>query len=212
VPLTAMYMLRVYMLTFLGEPKNEHAYEHAHESGPVMSWPLIFLAGLTLVAGFVVFDAVGEAVGFGSGFLGMVENVFEEETHHFEFDWPMAIISSVLVVGGLAAAWRAWSGDQALARDAGARFPAVYQLFANRFYIDDIYQWGINNIVLGVARVVAVFDRAVVNDTGINGPGQVTMGIGWLLKFQQTGKLPNYALAMTLGVVVLVVVGFSVKG
>jgi NADH-quinone oxidoreductase subunit L len=212
VPLTAMYMMRVYMLTFLGEPKNYHAYEHAHESGPVMAWPLILLAGITLVAGFVVFDTVGEALGWGSGLLGMVEHVYEEELYHFHFDWPMAIISSVLAIGGIAAAWYAWNGEAAPAKAAGERFPFAYRLFANRFYVDDFYQWAINNIVLGVAKVVAVFDRAVVNDTGINGPGHLTYGLGWLLKFQQTGKLPNYALAMTLGVVVLVVVGFSVKG
>ena len=49
--------------------------------------------------------------------------------------------------------------EQAPAKAAGAKFPAVYQLFANRFYIDDFYQWTINNLVLGFARVVAFFDR-----------------------------------------------------
>ncbi len=212
VPLTAMYMMRIYMLTFLGEPKDHHAYDHAHESPPIMSYPLVLLAGITLVAGFVVFDAVGEAVGFGSGFLGMVEHVFDEELYHFHFDWPIAIISSVLALLGLGAAWVTWSGDQVLAKAAGARFPFFYRLFDNRFYVDAFYQWAINNMVLGLARVVAVFDRVVVNDAGINGPGEAASGLGFLLKFQQTGKLPNYALGMALGVVVLVVVGFSVKG
>ena len=46
----------------------------------------------------------------------------------------------------------------------------------------------------------------------VDGPGQFTNFTAWVLKFTQTGKLPNYALAMTLGVVVLVIVGFSVKG
>jgi NADH-quinone oxidoreductase subunit L len=170
------------------------------------------LAGITLVAGFVVFEPVGEALGFGSGFLGMVENVLEEEVHGFEFDWPMAIISSVLAIAGLVAAWMIWAGEQAPAKAFNKSAPALVRLASNRFYIDDVYQWGINNLVLGMARFVAIFDRAVVNDTGINGPGHVGIGLGWLLKFQQTGKLPNYALAMTLGVVVLVVVGFSVKG
>ena len=56
------------------------------------------------------------------------------------------------------------------------------------------------------------FDRAVVNDTGVNGSGEVTSGLGFILKFQQTGKLPNYALGMILGVTLLAVVGFTVKG
>ena len=63
-----------------------------------------------------------------------------------------------------------------------------------------------------LGRLIAFFDRAVVNDTGINGPGEVTEGTGFLLKLTQTGKLPNYAVAMIIGVVVLAIVGYSVKG
>ena len=59
---------------------------------------------------------------------------------------------------------------------------------------------------------LAFFDRAVVNDTGIDGPGQVAGGLGYVLRYMQTGKLPNYALAMVIGVVVIAVVGFTVKG
>ncbi|HWO74250.1 MAG TPA: hypothetical protein VNN21_11910, partial [Dehalococcoidia bacterium] len=158
------------------------------------------------------FEPIGKAMGLGQGFLEAVEHALVDEPQHFEFDWPMAIVSTVLVIGGLAVANWAWSGDMAPARAAGARLPFLYALFRNKFYIDDFYQWVINNIVLGLAKVIAFFDRAVVNDTGVNGPGEVTGGVGWLLKFQQTGKLPNYALAMILGVVVLTVVGFSVKG
>ena len=67
---------------------------------------------------------------------------------------------------------------------------------SKQVYVDDFYQWVINNIVLVFARAVAFFDRVVINDTGINGTGHVTGGLSFLLKFQQTGKLPNYALAM----------------
>ncbi len=212
LPITAMYMLRVYMLTFTGQPRDHHAYEHAHESPPVMSWPLVLLAGLALVSGFVVLDAVGKALGIGSGLIGAIENVLVEETPHFHFDWPIAIVSSLLVAGGLAAGMRIWSGDAEPAKQAAAKFPSLYRLFLRRFYIDDFYQWAINNVVLGFARVIAFFDRNVVNDTGVNGAGDVANGAGFLLKFQQTGKLPNYALAMVLGVVVIAIVGYSVKG
>jgi NADH-quinone oxidoreductase subunit L len=124
----------------------------------------------------------------------------------------MAIISSALVLAGLGAAAWAFSNDAEPAKQAAARFPFFYALFRNKFYIDDFYQWAINNIVLGFAKVIAFFDRAVVNDTGVNGAGWLAKAGGWLLRYQQTGKLPNYALAMVLGVAVIAVVGFSVKG
>lgn len=170
------------------------------------------LAALAALSGFVVFEGVGEALGFGSGFLGAVENVLIADVHGFEFDWAIAAISTLLVASGLAAGVYAWSGEALPAKLAGARFPLLYQIFKNKFYVDDFYQWVIDHIVLVLARFIAFFDRVAINDTGVNGPGQVASGLSFLLKFQQTGKLPNYALAMIIGVVVLIVVGFSVKG
>jgi NADH-quinone oxidoreductase subunit L len=213
LPITAMYMWRVYALTFLGEPKDHHVHEHAHEQGPIMAWPLIALAVLAAVAGFVVFEPVGEAIGLGQGFLETVEHALVAEPHHFEFDWPIAIISTLFAGGGLAAAaLYFWAGDAAPARQAAQRYSFFHRLFLNKFYIDDFYQWVINYIVLGLGKLIAFFDRAVVNDTGVNGPGEVTYGTGFMLKLLQTGKLPNYALAMIVGVVVLAIVGYSVRG
>jgi hypothetical protein len=60
--------------------------------------------------------------------------------------------------------------------------------------------------------VIAVFDRVVVNDSGVNGAGEVTDYAGWLGKFPQTGKLPNYALAIVVGVVVIAAVAFGYRG
>ncbi len=135
-----------------------------------------------------------------------------ESPEKFSFDVSMAIISTLLVVGGLIGGVYAFSGEREPAKAAAAKFPFFYKLFVNKFYMDDFYQWCINNLVLGLAKAVAVFDRNVVNDTGINGPGEAVGWTAWVAKFSQTGKLPNYALAMIIGVAVLVIVGFSVKG
>jgi hypothetical protein len=66
-------------------------------------------------------------------------------------------------------------------------------------------------VILAGARVIAWFDRNVVNDTGIDGPAYTTGLAAYLMKFQQTGKLPNYALAIVIGIVALAVVAFSLK-
>jgi NADH-quinone oxidoreductase subunit L len=178
-----------------------------------MAWPLIALAGLAAIAGFVVFEPIGELLGLGQGFLETVENVLEADPHHFEFDVGMAVLSTILAGGGvLLGMMYFWAGDAAPAKAMAQRYPFFHKLFLNKFYIDDFYQWVINYVILGFAKVIAFFDRAVVNDTGVNGPGEVTNGTGFLLKLTQTGKLPNYALAMIIGVVVLAIVSYSVKG
>jgi NADH-quinone oxidoreductase subunit L len=211
LPITALYMARVYLLTFQGEPRDHHAYEHAHESPLVMSLPLVLLGLFAAISGIVVADAFGRVLGIDFGFIGTVSSVIEEG-EHFSIDAAIALISIAIVVAGLAVGVRAWTGDMALAREAGARFPFLYRLFKNKFYVDDFYQWVIDHVVLVTARIIALFDRNVVNDTGVNGPGEVTNDFGWLLKYAQTGKLPNYAFAIVVGVIVLAIAGYAAKG
>jgi NADH-quinone oxidoreductase subunit L len=209
LPVTAMYMTRLFILTFLGQPKDDEAYQHAHESPLTMTVPLILLGVLTVFAGFIVLDQVGETMGFTGG-IG--ELIFLEEAEHFHLDWKVALGSSLLVLTGIAAGWFAWVVRPTLPVTAAQRLRPVHVLLVNKFYIDDIYQWIIDRVVLAGARVVSWVDRNVVNDTGINGPAEATSFTAYMLKFTETGKLPNYALAMIIGIVAIAAVAFSMKG
>ena len=75
--------------------------------------------------------------------------------------------------------------------------------------MDHFYQAIIDRVVMGLSAIVLWFDRSVVNESGVDGGAQ---GIGWLglrLKFLQTGKIPNYALAMAVGAVTLALVAYG---
>jgi len=209
LPLTAMYMTRVYILTFLGESKEPEAAEHAHEGPSAMTVPLVLLAVLTFVSGFIVIDAVGRALGFPIGLVGVVEAVFHPEFEVFHFDVAVAAGSSALVALGIAAGWYLWAVRTELPERARQRFQPVHSLLVNQYYFDNVYQAVIDRVIFAGSRVLAWFDRNVVNDTFVDGAGASTGFMGYLLKFQQTGKLPNYALAMVIGIVALVVVAFS---
>jgi NADH-quinone oxidoreductase subunit L len=206
LPVTAMYMTRLFILTFLGQPKEPEAHEHAHESPLFMSAPLALLALLTLVTGFVAFDQVGRAMGFPGG-IG--EFIFLHEPEVFHFNIGVAAGSFALVALGIAAGWFAYVVRPEIPRIAGVLLPRAHALLLNKYYLDDIYQSVIDNVVLAGSRVVAWFDRTVVNDTGVNGAAQATGFMAFLLKFQQTGRMPNYALAMVIGIVALALVAFS---
>ena len=211
LPITALYMTRVVLLTFFGKPKDQHVYEHAHESAPSMTAPLVLLAALAVVSGFVVFEGVGDAMGFHSGWLGFVYNL-AEGPEEFHVNWGISILSVVLVSSGLAGGIAIWGGEAEPAKRAAAFSPLVYRLLLNRFYIDELYQFVIDRVVLAAGQVVAVFDRAIVNDTGVQGTGEATSYLGWVAKFQQTGKIPNYAAAIVIGVVVVAAVAFGYRG
>jgi NADH-quinone oxidoreductase subunit L len=197
---TALYMTRLFIRTFLFETRDRHSWEHAHDAEPVMTLPLIVLAVLTVIGGFVVFDAVGEALGFPGGFG---EFVFSEEAEPFDFAWDVAILSTVLAVSGIVTGWYLWANHAEPARRAGERFRPLYEVLYNRYYIDDAYQWVINRVVLTLGSVVAWFDRNIVNDTAVDGTANLGVLAGFEMKFLQTGKLPNYALAIVAGVIAL---------
>jgi len=200
--ITALYMSRLFIRTFLFEPRDRPAQEHAHDAEPVMTAPLIILAVLTVIGGFVVFDLVGEALGFPGGFG---EFVFFEEPEGFHFPWDVAILSTLLATCGIAAGWYFWSNEAEPARRAGDALRPVYEMLCNRYYIDDAYQWVIDRVVLTLGSIVAWFDRNIVNDTAVDGSAGLGVFTGFGMKFLETGKLPNYALAIVGGVIGLAV-------
>ena len=65
--------------------------------------------------------------------------------------------------------------------------------------------------MLAAGRVIAVFDRTIVNDTGVNGTGETAWYLGWTAKFQETGKIPNYAFAIVAGVVIITAIAFGYR-
>ena len=79
----------------------------------------------------------------------------------------------------------------------------------NRWYMDNMYQAIINRVILGLAGAVAWFDKRIVNETGVDGGAQTVGYFGYRLKFLQTGKIPNYALGMAVGIVALTLIAIG---
>ena len=210
--MTAFYTTRLFVRTFMGKPNDQHVYESTHESGFFMTFPLVFLAILAALSGLVVFHSVGSAIGFPGGFP---EFVFE--AHHgpekFHINWPLAGGSIAIgIVGIFGAAWMYWGGSLRRSTQLAGQFPGLYDMIKNKFYFDEMYQYGIDKAVLGFSFVVSWFDRYVVNDTGVDGTAQLTGFTGSVLKYIQTGRVPNYAMAIALGVVGLAIAGLAVRG
>ncbi len=203
--LTAIYTTRLVLLTFFGQPKDQHAHDHAHESPAVMILPMALLALLAVIAGFVALDPVGKALGFTGG-IGEVVFTQGDKGHAFKLDATIALGATLSALAGIAIGFMYWSGAAERAVRARQWAPEFHDLLVNRYYIDHLYQFTIDRVVLGLATVVAYFDRWVVNETGVDGSAQGISFAGYRLKFLQTGRIPNYALAMAIGVVVLALV------
>ena len=212
---TAFYMSRLYFLTFTGAPRT-HAAEHAHESSPAMTGPLMVLAVLAVVAAVLGLPGHGP---LSELYARFVEPVFAPGTerllevgHLHAGDhpaWPF-FAASALAIAGTAVAWMmyggAWSAvPAALAR----RFPASYRLVVDKFRVDELYQALVLDPLAWLARTLWRVVDVFLIDGVVNGAGKVALGIGRFARLAQNGDLQRYAaiMAVAAGAIIWTVLG-----
>jgi NADH-quinone oxidoreductase subunit L len=233
--LTAFYMFRMWCLTFLGKPRDEHVYEHAHESPWLMTIPLIVLAVLSVCVawGWPIWDAEESAM------MHLLENsqpasvqaMFPEELAAAQRNhWRVGLVTLGVVCIGVVFAGVVYVWKLLDANEAEEQFPRVHAFLMNKWYFDDLYSVVLVRPVLVVAHWLKAFDLGVIDgilhsiaaatlwltrvggriDSGIvdglvNVVGDSIFAIGAWLRGVQTGYLRSYVLFMALAAVVIFV-------
>ena len=196
VALSALYMARVTFVAFLGRPKSDHS--EVHESPASMTVPLLLLAPFAVGVGALAF-------GLWEGYHGFAS--FIEGKGEFHLVLWLSVASLLLAGAGIVVCWLAYvRGSVSSAMDIAVRFALIHRILVNKYYVDEAYQWVIDRLALALARFVAVFDRAVVNDVAVDGPADMVKTSGLLMRFVQTGRIYNYGMAMAAGVVILALI------
>ncbi|MBI3843502.1 MAG: NADH-quinone oxidoreductase subunit L [Planctomycetes bacterium] len=189
--LTAFYMFRIVFLTFTGEPRDHHRYDHAHESPMTMAVPLIVLGVLSVVsAGFIGFgdgwfDSRVSPI-FGS-FLGMAHLGGGEAAEAFEHAHEAAhgtvmAMSIGAAALGIFASWLVFSGPLKKVNFNVGPLKAYGALLRNLYFVDWFFTRVVVGIVLFVRLVAGFFDKYVV-DGIVNLCGWITRGIAILSGF-----------------------------
>jgi len=192
--LTAFYMFRQVFMTFHGECRaDHHTQEHIHESPAVMTYPLVALAVLALVGGFV---GVPAALGGANEFEQWLAPVFghghaaAHAGHHVEWsEYLLMGLSVAIAVTGILVA-RAMYLTKSLSPDSFAELAhgKPYRVVYNKYYVDELYEAVFVNGTLWLTRVAAWFDQHVI-DGIVNGAAQVTTMVSWL-----NGLFDNYVI------------------
>ena len=203
--LTAFYIFRLIFLTFFGPPRLEgEAKKHIHESPGIMTVPLMVLAGLAVLAGYVGLPSV-----FGSGldrFFSFLEPVFGpgRESHLGRgTEWLLILSSVAAVVAGLCLAFLLYRKSPHIPEAIVRRFPRLYRLVHNNYYVDEAYGAVIvNPLFKGSDSIYRNFDLKVI-DGAVNGSAAAAAFLGKLLSRFQTGFLRDYALAVLAGIVLI---------
>ena len=194
--LTAFYMFRVIFRVFFGEARSEGA-RNAHAAEPILALPLVVLAFFAVMFGWLGSPLVGDPFG-RFVFAG------ERAGGHGESVWVI-VLSSAAAISGILAAYSVYQRARpgaAWIRGAAGR---LHTFLARGAYVDALYQWLIDNLSLGLAALVAVFDRGVVNDAGVDGVGASVRLSGRGLRRSVTGLVYNYAALMLVGILALAI-------
>ena len=184
--ITAFYMFRLYFSIFWGENRM---YEHKpHEAPMTMAFPLMFLAAMAMVTGFIPF----------SEYVSPDRIPYETHMH-----WNIAVPSIIIAVLGISvAAWMYLKPGSVPDKMAKA-MPGLYKLSLNKFYIDEIYLWVTHKVIFDhISAPIAWFDRHVV-DGSMDGIAWVTRTVSGKIKGLQSGQLQQYAYVMVMGVLAL---------
>ena len=190
--LTAFYMCRLFFVVFMGPEKPEN---YPHESPWSMTIPLIILAFFSVVGGWA---ALPEHYNFASF-------VHYGDYHHEAIDWFLAGVSVVAGLLGIGLAYAVYVKKVISAESIAARFPGVYKLLKNGYYVDDLYLWIIQHIMGGMGKILYWFDINIV-DGIVNGIALTTRGSGKLLRRTSTGQVQMYAMVFFFAVVVIFMV------
>ena len=191
--LTAFYMFRLYYSIFWGkENKALHREHRPHEAPLSMTIPLIFLAAVTLVAGWIPFGHFVSSDGMA---------------YDIHIDWTVASVSlGVAAAGILLATWMYLREDRTVADGLAARFSGLHKAAYHRFYIDEVYQFITHRIIFAcISTPVAWFDRHVV-DGFMNMLAAVTEKVSWGIRKMQSGYVQRYAIWFLGGAMGLVIV------
>jgi len=245
--MTAFYMFRLWFLVFAGEARgfpaghdqgHAHGHDghhdrnpaaHAHESGPLMTWPLILLAVPAVMIGWpwIILPFATPVLEQMLEYGEPLASVDLGSAHYIALGASVLIGTVGIGLGVLYyGPWAAW--QRLSAKRAAERFGPVYRFLVNKWYFDELYDAVLVKPTMRIARDVRDFDRYVVDglvnatarltvlmswaeglfdlrivDGLVNAVADAVYGTGDRARGIQTGRLRNYLMVLSAGVVVL---------
>lgn len=204
--ITAFYMFRLFTYTFLG--KTRHSYpDSIHESPKVMTYPLMILAFLAIVGGFIGFPEGLNGSNYFHHWLGELSSIQKTESgnHHFELalmgvsaGW--ALFMSLLSLGLY---WRNLQWTTGIKR----RIAWLYQLVSDKFRVDEFYKTCLVNPLVKISRTLLWkgADEKIIDGLLVHGWSDMSFFSARLVSACQTGLTSHYLLFIWIGLIAFLV-------
>lgn len=212
--LTAFYMFRLIFLTFGGKPRLDEHKVHVHESPWSMLGPLVVLAVLSTVGGWVALPAFFQGPDYFANFLGPVfgghetaEAAGEIAAHQLELILAGVAVGAALI--GLGVAYWLYLKRPGKADGLAHSLKPAYTFLLNKYYVDELYAavvvkpllWISTNVLWKAADVAGI-------DGAVNGIADGARAIGDGVRHTQSGNTRSYAVWVVVGAIVIIAVIF----
>jgi NADH-quinone oxidoreductase subunit L len=219
--LTAFYMFRLIFMTFFNESRaSEEVQKHIHEAPKSM----IILAFLSIVGGYIGIPAalggsnivehfLEPMMGLGDGkiFQAAAGTAMVHEAHaavqhasHMT-EYLLMAIAIVIVFAGILVAYTMYIKKRTLPEQLAEKFPVLYKLLFNKWYVDELYEWNVINPLHAFSRFLWNVADVKIIDGLVNGTAKFFMGCGSKLRQIQTGYVQRYAVTFVAGTVAVIV-------
>lgn len=188
--MTAFYMFRLYYKIFWWN-NPDYGHHTPHEAPMTMTFPLIFLALVSIVAGFIPF---GDLV------------TWNREALHTHIDWAVAGTSTAIAVIAIVLATVLYYKENAVPTKMADTCRGLWTAAYKRFYMDELYQFITHKIIFAcVSRPIAWFDRRIIDGT-FDLLANVTNSASYAVRKLQGGTIQGYVWVYLVGAAVLAVI------
>ncbi len=207
--MTAFYMFRLYAMTFLGKFRGTHDQEHhLHESPAAITIPLIILALLAVVGGWIgipeIFMHGGHRLeAFLDPVFAQSKTLMVKHTIPHATEYMLMGISVALALAALLFGIKKYSNYK---KENGQAETGIGRVLENKWYVDELY----DNIIVKPLHSLSLFFNNVIEKKGIdglvNGTGKFVNYGSRQIRWLQSGQVGAYVLLMVIGMVVLFIV------
>ncbi|MDU0372568.1 NADH-quinone oxidoreductase subunit L [Hymenobacter endophyticus] len=215
--LTAFYMFRLLFLTFFGKFRGtEEQKHHLHESPASMTFPLIVLAILAAVGGFMNAPFfLGEENAYLSNYLAPLFT-YSKQLNPAAFGVHADHATELMLIGlsvgagvlGIILAYVQYVSRGVRPVEDGESRGFLENLIYHKYYIDELYNALFVRPIMWLSRGLFRYVENGIIDPIVNGFGRLTMGGGQLLRYVQTGSVETYLILMVVGIVLVMALNF----
>ena len=208
--MTTFYMFRLLFLTFTGSFRGtEDQKHHLHESPLIMTIPLMVLAVLSVVGGFIgVPEVLGGSNKLAEYLSPVIYKIGEGEAHHalsHSTEYMLMGISTGLVILTIIVAYVIYVSKKTLPVAEGKESGFAKVLY-NKYYIDELY----NSLFVKPLKALSDFSGKILDnvivDGIVNGVGKGVEAGSKVLRYTQSGSISAYLFAMVIGIIVLLII------